>query len=167
MCIAPIHSQRPCFERTGCSTSTFPPHGVGVLKQAFDRGTPYSVPEWVDLRKSKVEYTFISRGSEVVLVTQAHRFICDKHRQGLIWNRKVSEDPARKSDATQYLGLVRYLHLPMRRTLIFWEELLSLSGRRYASSSTWVWRSIHPIGTHGPQSRFGASFIILFPKGER
>ncbi|PIL28361.1 hypothetical protein GSI_09512 [Ganoderma sinense ZZ0214-1] len=82
---------------TGCSTTMFPPEAVYTLRTDLDRGNPYSVPEWVDLMASTVEYTFVPGfqpgrpTEEVVFVTQAHHFLCDENRQGLIWDSPWDE----------------------------------------------------------------------------
>ena len=105
----------------GSSTTMFTQDAMLILKRAFDNGNPYSVPEWVDLQKSTVEYTFASGESteDVVFVTPARRFICDKHRQGLIWT-SVKPGRPQEGDAERVtrcvLGLVRHLHHHQRST---------------------------------------------------
>ncbi|PIL28357.1 hypothetical protein GSI_09508 [Ganoderma sinense ZZ0214-1] len=80
---------------TGYSTTTFPPEAFFALESVFDTcGRPYSVPEWVNLKASTVEYTFVSgsrSAQEIVFVTQAHHFVWDKDGQGLIWSSSRDE----------------------------------------------------------------------------
>ncbi|KAM5544873.1 hypothetical protein V8D89_001771 [Ganoderma adspersum] len=85
---------------TGCCTTVVTPEASTILESVFDEGQPYSIPEWVDLKNTTVEFTFASPGrstSDIVFATPAHRFLCDKYRNGLIWSasRHQSESVVR------------------------------------------------------------------------
>ena len=95
---------------SGCGTTTLTPEASHVLQEAFDEGTPYLVPEWVDLKNTTMEFTFSSgkrRDTDIVFATRAHRFLCDKYRHGLVWPTPREEpEPAVRC----ILGLVRRLY---------------------------------------------------------
>ena len=120
----------------------FPEHAMLAFRQAFDRASPYTVPEWVDLRESKVEYTFASKSSELVFTTPARHFLCDEYRQGLIWE---CDPPPRPEEGEEppvprcVLGLVRHgilVLIHMEYELMSWEELLSLCSCSFTSSKS-------------------------------